>query len=157
MCSSDLAGHGVGQMLKGLGYHVALSLGLLVLGAGAPVILGASLALGLVRTLWEGNAAIDRIRTRVAEEVGAGFRGDTGRVTSEMTDRLERQLSGLLGALDASMRMMIEEVDAQVRATLAEKERGEAELAEAKRALVETRRRLVSAAAALDALRVEAG
>ena len=151
------AGHGVGQMLKGLGYHVALSLGLLVLGAGAPVILGASLALGLVRTLWEGNAAIDRIRTRVAEEVGAGFRGDTGRVTSEMTDRLERQLSGLLGALDASMRMMIEEVDAQVRATLAEKERGEAELAEAKRALVETRRRLVSAAAALDALRVEAG
>jgi hypothetical protein len=145
------------QVMKGLGLHAAVALGLLAAGFGGPVILGATLALGVVRTVIEGSSAVDRLRRRVADQVAAGLRAQIPTVSAAMEARLAGHFAELGRALDESMRIHVEEVGAQVRQILAEKEQGEAKLAAERVRLEAVRRELLDIARVIDGLKVELG
>lgn len=74
-----------------------------------------------------------------------------------MEARLASHFGELGRALDESMRIHVEEVGAQVRQILAEKEQGEAKLAAERVRLEAVRRELLDIARVIDGLKVELG
>lgn len=151
------SGIGVDVLLRGLGPHVALVVTLLIAGAGTTVIVAASAALGIARAVLDRDAAVARLRRRVTDEIGEGLRQGIPAVTDAMTTRLGARFTELAGALDASLRVMIDEVDAVVRAILDERIAGEVSLAEAVEQVEGLRRRLLAVAVRIDAVRAGQG
>ena len=147
------AGYGFSHMLRAAGYHLALTLGLLVAGAGAPVILGASLVLGLSRSLYTGTQVVEQIRMRVAQEVETGLRQDVPRLNQALEQQIAQPFVELKTSLDEEMRRMVEEVEQNIQQILAEKAQGEVALAAERRRLDAERLRLQEIQADLIKLR----
>lgn len=149
------AGYGFSHMLGAAGYHLALTLGLLVAGAGTPVILGASLVLGVARSLYAGSSAVERIRERVVEEVSAGLRQDLPRLNSEIEQHMSPPFTELKELLSRRMEGMVEELEASIRQILEEKAAGEAAIAAERKRLEGERERLLDRQSFLEAMRQE--
>jgi ribosome biogenesis GTPase A len=85
------AGRGSRGMLKGVGWHLALSVGLLAGGVGLPIVAGAGAALGVARTVAAGVQEQERIRGKLVEALS-----QTMQVGAEISLLIEERIAILV-------------------------------------------------------------
>jgi tRNA U34 5-carboxymethylaminomethyl modifying GTPase MnmE/TrmE len=142
-------------MSRGLIFHIGIGAGLVALGLGMPIVLPVLAAVGVGRSVWEANQGVEKMRDRVAREVGAQLSASVPEVSGALADRLTGEFDRLIAAMDAGMRLAIEEAVGQVQAMLREKREGEEKLAAERVALAEARGRLDGLARQLATIRFE--
>jgi hypothetical protein len=142
-------------MSRGLIFHIGIGAGLVALGLGMPVVLPVLAAVGVGRSIWEANQGVDKMRERVSREVGAQLAASVPEVSGALADRLTGEFDRLIAAMDAGMRLAIEEAVGQVQAMLAQKREGEEKLAAEKALLAEARTRLDGLSRTLATIRFE--
>ena len=142
-------------MSRGLIFHIGISAGLVALGFGAPIVLPVMAAIGVGRSLWEAQSSVDKMRDRVAREVGSQLTGTVPEVAASLADRLTGHFDHLLAAMDQGMRLALEDAVGQVQALIKEKRDGEAAATEERTRLAAVRERLAGLERQLATLRFE--
>lgn len=142
-------------MSRGLIFHVGLSAGLVALGLGMPVVMPVLAAVGVGRSVWEAQHGVERLRERVAREVGTQLAASVPEVGAALADRLTGQFDRLIAAMDAGMRLTLEEAVGQVQALVRAQREGKAEADTERERLARARERLLGVERGLATLRYE--
>jgi len=114
-------------------------------------------AVGAFRALWKGSAAIDQIRTKVAEETATALRAHVPEVSRALEQQVQQQLRGVRSALFDGMGLLIREVEGSIEVILAQKRSHEAILQARQQVLNELSAQFLQVADQLQSLRKDAG
>jgi len=113
---------GAGQMAKGLGVNIAVGLGLLVAGFGAPVILPALAAVGLWRTVTGARRQADELRNAAVNEIVSSLRSQQSTTEQELQSQVKTIFDGIRRSVAERMSVLVDEVRGQVQAVIQERE-----------------------------------
>lgn len=161
--SADVGASGLGsgmnyqKLLRDLGFQLAIGAGLLVAGVSLPLVAGVLVAVGAFRALWKGSAAIDQIRTKVAEETATALRSHVPEVSRALEQQVQQQLRGVRSALFDGMGLLIREVEGSIEVILAQKRSHEAILQARQQVLNDLSAQFLQVADQLQSLRKAAG
>ena len=129
------ATHGPSQVLRGAGWHAMLGLGLILAGAGTPLLLGASLLLGAGRTMRASLTATDDLRRALERACLGALDQEQARIGDGIRAHLSATFDALHGTLDDALQARVREVEQRILNILAEKEQREHRIADARLAL----------------------
>lgn len=149
------AGYGFSHLLRAAGYHLALTLGLLVAGAGTPLVLGASMALGVARSVVAGNRAVENVRKRVEEDLIRALQQDQPRLERVLAEQVAVPFGQLRTELDRSLGEMVQRLEGAIQRLLQEQELGEAKVALERARLIEEQTKLQTHVSHLQAIHAE--
>ncbi len=147
------ASMGFKGMAKGLALNVGVAAGLIVMGFGLPIVIPILAAVGVARTLMGTKSGVDRMREEIATKLVGELTRNVPDTQARITTQITTEFGKLTAALDATLRIHIDEVAGQVQAILKEKQQGEATMKREQQRLVGARQALVALARRLEAVR----
>jgi GTPase SAR1 family protein len=113
---------GAGQMAKGLGVNIAVSLGLAVAGFGLPVILPVLAAVGLWRTITGARRKAESLRQAVIEELISSLRTQQTAAERQIQMQVRAVTDRIRKGVAERMSVLVDEVRGQVQSVIRERE-----------------------------------
>lgn len=119
------ASMGFKGMASGVALNMGVGLGLAVAGFGLPVVLPILATIGIARTMIGAQKTVDRMRLQVANGLVGELRANSPSAIAQMTSLISGPFNNLRDAIDAALRIQIDEISGQVQAILKKKQQGE--------------------------------
>ncbi len=113
-------------IIKGLPINIAIGAGLIIVGFGTPVVVATLAVAGIVRTLLEGQNAVDELRRDIAQKLIDKLRHTTPTVLEKLDAQIRRQFKQILTSADSATKIMIDDVVGKIQSILAERKKSEA-------------------------------
>jgi hypothetical protein len=141
---------GYQEMLKGMLPAIAVVVGAILLGIANPlVLLAALLSAGGLQALAKRDAMTRDVKAKVASQIAESLKCQALQHAEQIADEVFRRTADLAAAIDRGLEIEIQSVRDQVEVVLADKQAGEAHVAEKRRRLDSTEAALVRLDAAV--------
>ena len=147
------ASMGFKGMAKGLALNIGVAAGLIVMGFGLPIVIPVLAAVGLIRTVMGTKSGVDRMREELSTKLVGELVKNVPDTQARITLQITTEFGKLISAIDASLRIHIDEVAGQVQAILMEKQQGEDTMKHEQQRLGGARKALVALSKRLEAIR----